>query len=137
MISGSALNGWGASVLTAAVLGAGLWWYSEQLETAEAETAVWKSAAERNASALAELQKNRERLSSALDVREKELAELRSRHESVCGQLKEITAHDKEARIWSNTPVPDAVLGILRPSDHSIGNSDDISASARTSARPD
>jgi hypothetical protein len=137
MLSGSVVSGWSVSAMLAAVLVGSIWWYGGRIEAAETETAVWKRSSERNAEALADLEKSRERLLSALSVREKELTELRSRHEDIRGRLEDITAHDDEARTWSDAPVPDAVLGVLRSYGNGIGDRDGVSASARTSAGPD
>lgn len=84
------------------------------LATAQANARTWQDAQNRTKSALDELEADKAKTDAVLATREKAINTIAAERDKLRTRLQEVKNNDPKVRAWADTPVPDAVLGVLR-----------------------
>jgi|GEM_PF-3344139 len=121
----------------AVVMAGVIWWQSGQIDSLRSSLETWKEMAQVTAASIAEMADDRKRLENALAKREADLRAIRSGLEEQRALIAKAVRNDEAVADWGRTPVPDAVLDVVRRP--AFGGTDGVSAGAAagTSAASD
>lgn len=110
-------------------------WLRAELAEAKAEAESYRLASESSDAAANALKAELAKRDAVLAERDKTLAEADKRSANLLDALKRMNRHDAKTAAWSDTPIPDAVRGLLS-NETSSGHTKSRASSSTDAGRP-